>query len=102
MKHTQKVPHFEGDAVLLAQEMGDLYYDSLAELLHLLAEKIANDARADAARGRERLAQQLNDSSRHLAHAAQHIEQAWQICKPFVAAHASNSSNTKPHVQTRT
>ena len=84
MKHTSTLHGFDGDHGLLAERIGDLYYDSLAEFLSLLAAKIADDSQADTRRDRPRLATELSGCAEHLAIAARHIDEAWQICKPYV------------------
>ncbi len=83
-KHTHTVPHFVGSTQLLSQEIGDLYYDALGDLLRLLAQKIEADSQADGARGRAKLAKELAACAQHIEQAAQHIDAAWDICKPFV------------------
>lgn len=84
LNHTHTVPHFLGSAQMLSQEIGDLYYDALADFLRLLAQKIEADSQADNARGRTKLAKELAICSQHIEQAAQHIDAAWNICKPFV------------------
>lgn len=85
MKHTTTVRDFNGTSAQLAQEMGDLYYDSLAELLTLLAQQIAADSEADLQRGRPKLAGELNGCAEHLQAAARHIQSAWTICAPHTS-----------------
>lgn len=84
MKHTNVVLHFSGTSAQLAEEMGDLYYDALAELLALLAEKISADSLADHGRGRPKLAGERSACADHLQIASQHIQSAWMICAPHV------------------
>ena len=84
MKHTYSVQNYLGNHRQLAEEIGDLYYDSLAELLRLLADKIERDGDNDNARGRHRLGASLTDCARHLQQAAEDIDRAWEICRPFV------------------
>lgn len=84
MKHTINVKEFNGNNKELAENVGDLYYDSLADFLALLAEKIKSDGDADFGRGRKRLAQELYSCSEHLKLASNHISEAWDICSPFV------------------
>lgn len=83
MKHTNTVTGYQGNGTQLAEEIGDLYYDALATHLHLLAEKMAKDGATDAGRGRQKLADELMACSLNLQQAAQHIDRAWEICKPF-------------------
>jgi hypothetical protein len=84
MKHTRQVKHFSGNHQQLAEEIGDLYYDSLAELLWKLGEKLECDAGADFKRNRNKLAAELATAADHLYVVAEHIAAAWLICKPFV------------------
>lgn len=85
MKHTQEVINFDGDHRQLAEEMGDLYYDSLAELFWKLGEKLERDAASDHRRGRMKLTTELAAAADHLYAAAERIAAAWLICKPYVA-----------------
>lgn len=85
MKHTEKVSNFVGNNRQLAEEMGDLYYDSLAELLWKLGEKLERDASSDHRRGRMKLTAELAAAADHLYAAAENIAAAWLICKPYVA-----------------
>lgn len=84
MKHTRCVERFDGTMVELAESIGDLYYDSLAEFLDRLSEKLARDAAADAGRNRPRLAKELSDTSRQVQEAAKHVREAWRICAPHM------------------
>jgi len=84
MKHTSTVPGFDGTHEQLAERIGDLYYDALAEFLDLLANKIAVDSEADIGCGRPKLAAELAGCAEHLSQAARHIDEAWRICKPHV------------------
>jgi hypothetical protein len=84
MKHTPTVTRFQGRPAELAEALGDLYYDSLANHLKLLSEKMARDSVADAGRSRHKLAGELKACANHLSQAAGHIERAWAICRPHV------------------
>jgi hypothetical protein len=84
MKHSSTVRNFTGTSVQLAEEIGDLYYNALAELLGQLAAKMAADSAADSRRGRPRLAGELAACAEHLKVASQHIQSAWAICAPHV------------------
>ena len=86
MKHTNTVTQFQGTPAELAEAIGDLYYDALAQHLLLLSQKMAKDSAADAGRGRHQLAAELMACSENLAQAARHIDKAWEICLPFVDA----------------
>lgn len=84
MVHRESVEDYEGTLAQLAENIGDLKYDSLAEFLHLLAEKIKDDAAKDRARGRVRLATSLQDAAAQIATAAADIETAWRISEPHM------------------
>jgi hypothetical protein len=82
MVHRDKVEGYSGTLADLAEEVGNLRYDAVAEFLRLLSEKLGRDASLDEGRGRVRLAASLRDASRPLGDAARGIEQAWRICEP--------------------
>ncbi len=84
MKHTQQVKSYSQSHEQLAEDIGDLYYDSLAGLLRLLSDKMKRDGDADAGRGRSKLASELYACSEQLAQAAKHADVAWDICEPYV------------------
>ncbi|MGD1849090.1 MAG: hypothetical protein ACFCBU_00255 [Cyanophyceae cyanobacterium] len=84
MKHTKQVNDYPGSHEELAESLGDLYYDALAEFLRQLSNKMAKDGDADDRRERPRLAAELHSCSQHLREAAEHIDAAWEICKPYV------------------
>ena len=84
MKHTRQVNRYAGSHTELAKELGDLYYDSLADFLRLLADKLHKDALADQARGRRKLSKELHDCSAQLSAAANCVDRAWRICEPYM------------------
>ncbi len=92
MKHARTVNRYTGTPEQLAEDIGNLYYDALAEFLRLFSDKLARDAIADHGRGRPKLANELEAGAKHLAAAAQHIESAWRICKPYVSSTAKTRS----------
>lgn len=72
------------DMKKLAEMIGDLHYETLAELLDYLANKFARDAINDAKAGRYSLATELNCASQNIHEAFGNIESAWEISKPFM------------------
>lgn len=93
MKHTHQIKSYTGTHRQLAEDIGDLYYDALADFFRLMAEKMDRDAQADAGRGRHKLATELAACAQHLQQAAEHIDFAWTICEPHVAG---SQINQKP------
>jgi len=89
MKHTQIIENFAGPHEQLAEDLGNLYYDALAEFLIVFAAKMARDSEADRSRGRPRLAAELDACDQHLDAAARHIRAAWDICAPHVTPDAT-------------
>jgi hypothetical protein len=83
MIHKTTIDHYE-DMEELAEKIGDLQYDALAEFLAALNKKIASDGAKDAARGRVQLASELNQLAKHLAEGAEASQRAWVICEPFM------------------
>ena len=86
MKHAREIAGYAENHKQLAEEMGDLYYDSLADLLRLLAEKLARDAVSDCGRGRPKLAAELSAAAADLQRASERIGSAWGICAPHVGS----------------
>jgi len=84
MTHRDAVQNYTGTLAELAEDIGNLRYDALAELLQLLSVKIGQDGQKDAGRGRAQLAAALQDSAKELAASAGHIERAWRVAKPFM------------------
>jgi len=85
MKHTHQIKSYTAPHRQLVEDIGDLYYDALADFLRLMAEKMDRDARADAGRKRHKLAIELAACAQHLQQAAEHIDVAWKSCAPHVA-----------------
>ena len=83
-KHTQWIKNCEITPEELAESMGDLFYDSLADYLRLLSQKIKHDGSKDQQRGRVKLALALDNASYHLRQASDEIDKAWEICKPYL------------------
>lgn len=84
MIHRSGLPHYQDDWKKLAEELGDLRYDALADFLSALSDKIALDAGEDEARGRHKLASKLHESAAQLSGAGNAIAKAWEICAPFM------------------
>ena len=72
------------DMKALAEMIGDLHYETLAELLAHLADKLYNDAKKDSAAGRIQLSNKLYNAAECVAQSDHVISEAWEICKPFM------------------
>ncbi len=92
MQHKTWIKNYEQDFERLAEEIGDLRYDSLAEFLELLAKKLSIDAGKDRDRGRRHLSDSLYEAKDSLTKAAGSISVAWRICEP----HMPPSDNDLP------
>ncbi len=84
MIHRSTVENYPGDLASLAEEVGSLKYDALAEFLRLLSAKIDGDAAKDQARGRVQLAAALRSAAGRIGSAEVPVERAWKISKPFM------------------
>jgi hypothetical protein len=84
MIHKSTVEHYPGDLAALAEEIGNLKYDALAEFLRLLSAKIDGDAAKDQARGRVQLAAALRSAAGRIGSAEAPVERAWKISRPFM------------------
>jgi len=80
-KHTMKPKCVGLPNDILAEHLGDLYYDALSDLLANLAHKLNKDAKADENRGRKRLSDNLYNAAYSLENASTSIHKAWDNCK---------------------
>jgi hypothetical protein len=87
MKH-QLTVKYKGGFSKLAEDLGNLQYDALGDFLLILYEKINRDAEADKHRGRKKL-------SKYLKLAAKNIQNAWQICVPYMGMKREEYPETK-------
>lgn len=72
------------DTEVLAEMIGDLHYETLAELFQYLAFKMQSDSHKDTLSGRLKLAARLHSAYNGLMLAQHSIEKAWQISRPFM------------------
>lgn len=84
MIHRSTLEKYEGSFQQLAEELGDLRYDALAEFLLHLHEKLTKDSIADENRGRAKLAKCLALASKSIEHSAKEIQKAWVISEPHM------------------
>ena len=82
-KHKKEVAGIS-DMKILAEMIGDLHYETLAELLAKLNQRIWEDSLKDRKEGRIKLAKELYRAASSLADAYNHIYDAWQISKPYM------------------
>lgn len=68
----------------LAEQIGDLHYKSLSELLKALSQKMKQDSRRDWENGKTQLAARLKETSILLKGGYVQINEAWQISRPFM------------------
>lgn len=87
MIHKDNIEKYDGSLKQLAEDLGNLKYDALADFLHLLADKINQDSLTDKANGRKKLAIHLFGCGRKLKDAALDIDKAWDICKRYMDEH---------------
>ena len=83
MIHKSEVEKYTGSMEELAEEIGNLKYDSLANFLDLLADKIQRDGQKDKERNRVKLANNLFQSAERIRESKGFIDKAWVICEPF-------------------
>ena len=84
-KHKKIPPNYTGASLKdLAEEIGDLHYESLEELLNLVSQKLLRDSVKDRQRGRTKLANELTSAAANSGYASQAIGRAWKISKPYM------------------
>jgi len=82
MIHKTEIEHYSLSD--LAEKLGNLRYDTLAEFLFLLSEKIKKDGEKDETRGRDQLGKLLFYASHRINLSSNEIQTAWKICEPFI------------------
>lgn len=95
MKHPLSLPECDYTNQDLGQEIGNLRYDKLAEVLDALRAKLANDAEDDQNGKRHKLAIQLQEAAVSIESALTAIENAWEICRPFEAKRENYPDDSK-------
>ncbi len=68
---------------LVAKAVTKLRYDALSRFLRVLGVQLREDARRDEDAGRVQLADRLLDASLDISKAAEDIDRAWKISKPY-------------------
>lgn len=68
----------------IAQDIGNLHYETLGYMLNYLSKKLKEDSRKDWQAGRIQIANRLKLASQHIKDARIQIQEAWQISKPFM------------------
>ena len=83
MKHKTRISGYKMMDEL-CEEIGNLRYDSLADFLKLLRDKLKNDSEKDLKRGRNKLAAELFYASCRIKEASESIGKAWGISSPHM------------------
>ena len=83
IKHSKTISDKESLSKL-AEEIGDLHYESLAEFLGHLATKLEKDSKADGERNRKKLSESLMFASNDIKMAKTNINKAWIISEPYM------------------
>lgn len=85
IKHPEIIGRgYNGTLDTLAEDIGNLHYESLNKLLSAIATKLHVDAYCDAKRNRPKLAEQLFSASVSIYETSESIKRASEICKPFM------------------
>lgn len=80
------------DMKQLAEMIGDLHYETLAELMYRIAVKFKDDGNKDDASDRKKLATKLFYCYNAAMVCHWGLKEAWEISKPFM----SQSKTTRP------
>lgn len=83
-KHKKTVEKYTGNLKELAEDIGNLHYESLTEFLRLLSWKLNADANKDYDAGRVELSHKLGKASDSLEKTSKSINKAWKISEPYM------------------
>lgn len=82
-KHKKSVGEYT-NMKKLAEDIGDLHYESLGELFAHLSEKVTQDGEKDIEGGRKKLGETLLNLGWDISMAYIRVKKAWLISKPFM------------------
>ncbi len=83
-KHKKTIVSFNGSLDELAEDIGNLHYESLQTFLVLLSNKLDKDSKKDDKAKRYKLAFELDEASFFIAKASISIKKAYNISKPYM------------------
>lgn len=83
-KHKRIVEKYNGTLDELANDIGDLHYESLETLFALISDKLERDAKKDLSNKRVKLSAELFGSSEYIKLSSVYIGEAWRISKPYM------------------
>jgi hypothetical protein len=83
-KHKKVVEKYTGSLEELAEDIGNLHYESLRDFLLALSIKVYEDSKKDEKAGRTKLAHHLYETSSALVSATRKSEMAWKISEPYM------------------
>ena len=85
--HDKKIEKYSSDSEIdLPNDLRNLRYDVLEQILQNLSLYIYQDSINDLAKGRKQLAYRLFHASRKLLKASKSIKAAWKICSLYMKA----------------
>lgn len=79
-----KVPEYLSNLKQVANDIGDMPYDKVAEFLEYLEKKIHMDSVKDGEGGRRRLSLLLSRASYQITILRIQFEKIWELCKPYM------------------
>jgi hypothetical protein len=83
-KHPGIVVGFDGTMDDLVQRIGKMSYDQVAIFLKKMSLDLRDQAMGDSKRKRHLLSKKLSEAAIFLDQAEKKMEEAWNICKPFM------------------
>jgi hypothetical protein len=82
-KHKSNIKGYK-DMAILARDLADLKYDSLAVLLEELTKCLYIDSVSDGNRGRGKLQETLALTANYTGLSSVKMKDAWKICEPYM------------------
>ncbi|MFA6338475.1 MAG: hypothetical protein WCW87_00215 [Candidatus Paceibacterota bacterium] len=83
-KHPIKVEGFDGTLEELAQKVGRMRYDKVAEFFGHLEREIERQSEGDLKRGRVQLSELLKKGAMKLIDLKKHFEKIMKLCEPYM------------------
>ncbi len=83
-KHPTTIEGFDGTIEALAQRVGRMRYDKVAEFLDYFGKELKRQANGDRQRGRVKLADILDEMTETVKGLRFKMERIFALCKPFM------------------
>ena len=84
MNHLMQVKNYSGNLKELAEEIGNMRYDTLEEFYKILSDKFNSDSRHDAILGHQQVSSKLKKIVEYHQMIQEEFSSLWKICEKYM------------------